>query len=134
MAMVQPGESDRDRNRAATAPEWPVLVSRAVDDLSRILRAEINLLQLGIKDVVEREIDRALKAIIALVLIICGAICAIGAAILLLQVVLDSWWLAFAIVAASAIGAGVTLWFLIGRRPPVSIVSVASRSSLPSES
>jgi len=132
--MAQPGEYNRDRSRAAAPPEWPVLVSKAVDDISRILRAEIRLVQLGLKDVVEREIDRALKATIALVLIVCGTICAIAAAILLLQVVLDSWWLAFAIVAALGIGTGVTFWLLIARRPPASALNVTSTSGLPTES
>jgi hypothetical protein len=125
MEMAQTGEYERSRNRAAAPPEWPVLVSKAVDDISRILRAEIRLAQLSVKDVVEREIDRAMKAIIALVMIICGTICAIAAAILLLQVVLDSWWLAFAIVAALGLGSGVTLWLLIGRRPSTGTINVA---------
>jgi hypothetical protein len=116
--MAPVSECNRVRRHIGEPPEWPVLVSKAVEDISRIVRAEVRLVQLEVRDVAEREIDRALKATIALALIICGAICAIAATILLLQFLLGMWWLAFGIVAGLALGAGLTVWLITSRRPP----------------
>jgi hypothetical protein len=98
-------------------PEWPALVSRAVGDISRIVHAEIQLAELGVRNVIEQEIDRALKVAIALGLLLCAVTCTVGAAVLGLYVVLGRWWAAFAVVAAAS-GLGGILFFLWAMRRP----------------
>ena len=42
-----------DPQRDSSEAEWPALVSRAINDLSRILHAEIRLAELGIKNLIQ---------------------------------------------------------------------------------
>jgi hypothetical protein len=96
--------------------EWPELVSRAVNDLSRIVHAEIRLAELGIKNLIETEIERSLKIVLALGFLLCAAICGVGAAVIGLHLVLGLWWAAFAVVAGASGLAGIGL-FLLAKRP-----------------
>jgi Putative Actinobacterial Holin-X, holin superfamily III len=115
-AMRRTNEIVSAGSRLGSDAQWPELVSRAVNDLSRIVHAEIRLAELGIKRLIEREIDRALKIVIALGLLLCGAVCAVGAALIGFHALLGLWWAAFAIVAAASGGAGVGLVLLTKRR------------------
>ncbi|HJU29488.1 MAG TPA: phage holin family protein [Candidatus Binataceae bacterium] len=114
--MPQPDEVTRNRTPAGLPAEWPALVSRAVNDVSRILQAEIRLAELGIKNVIEDSIERAIKAALALTMLGLGAVCAVAAAIVGLQVVLGQLWAAFAVVAGAAIICGGGVWLLSMRR------------------
>jgi Putative Actinobacterial Holin-X, holin superfamily III len=107
----------RDRHHSDSNAQWPELVARAVNDLSRIVHAEIRLAELGIKRLIEQEIDRSLKVVIALGFLLCAAICAVGAAVIGLHTVLGLWWAAFAIVAVGSALAGLGLFFWGTRRP-----------------
>jgi hypothetical protein len=117
MAAIQRSNNvaveSRDRSPDA---HWPELVSRAVDDLSRIVHAEIRLAELGIKNLIEQEIDRSLKIAIALAFLLCAAVCAVGAALIGFHALLGRWWAAFAIVAAISGGAGLSFFLLARRR------------------
>jgi hypothetical protein len=112
-----PQLNEMTRARGGIPSDWPTLVSRAVNDISRILQAEIRLVELGIKNVVEQEIDRALKAALALTMLMLGAVCGVAAAIVGLHALLGMWWAAFAIVAGASIAAGGALLMLSLRRP-----------------
>lgn len=103
------------RDRSSDA-QWPELVSRAVNDLSRIVHAEIRLAEIGIKNLIEQEIDRSLKIAIALAFLLCAAVCAVGAAVIGFHALLGLWWAAFAIVAAISGGAGFGFFLLARRR------------------
>jgi hypothetical protein len=116
-AMDRANEIVRDRRSQNSDAQWPELVSRAVNDLSRIAHAEIRLAELGIKRLIEREIDRSLKVVIALGFLLCAAICAVGAAVIGLHTLLGFWWAAFAIVAAMSGLAGVGFFLWATRRP-----------------
>jgi Putative Actinobacterial Holin-X, holin superfamily III len=116
-AMERANEIVRDRRSHDSQAQWPELVSRAINDLSRIVHAEIRLAELGIKNLIEQEIDRSLKVVIALGFLLCGAVCAVGAAVIGLQVVLGLWWAAFAIVAFVSGLAGVGFFLWARRRP-----------------
>jgi hypothetical protein len=96
--------------------EWPALISRTVEDISRIVQAEIHLAEIGIKSIIEQEIDRAIKAVIALSFLICAAVCALGAAIIGLHDAIGLWWAAFAIVAGAAGIAGIGFFLLAMQR------------------
>jgi len=114
---AMPQLNEMTRARGGIPSDWPTLVSRAVNDISRILQAEIRLVELGIKNVVEQEIDRALKAALALTMLMLGAVCGVAAAIVGLHALLGMWWAAFAIVAGASIAAGGALLMLSLRRP-----------------
>ena len=128
--MPQPDEIIRERTTRAGLPsEWPALVSRAVNDVSRILQAEIRLAEIGIKNVIEESIDRAIKAALALMMLALGAICSVAAAIVGLQVVLGRLWAAFAVVAFAAILGGAGIWILLMPRPsPKKVEQEAERA------
>jgi Putative Actinobacterial Holin-X, holin superfamily III len=117
-AMERGNEIVSDRRSHNSEAQWPELVSRAVNDLSRIVHAEFRLVELGIKSLIEQEIDRSLKVVMALGFMLCAAVCAMSAAVIGLHAMLGPWWAAFAIVAAISglAGAGFFLW---ARRRPV---------------
>ena len=116
MATMRQGhEIVRDSHSSGSDAQWPELVSRAVNDLSRIVRAEVRLAELGIKNLIEEEIARALKVTIALGLLLCAAVCAVGAAVIGFHALLGLWWAAFAIVAAASGVAGLGFLLFTGR-------------------
>jgi hypothetical protein len=114
--MRRPNEIVRDGHGHSEA-QWPELVSRAVNDLSRIVHAEIRLAELGIKNLIEQEVDRSVKVVIALGLLLCAGICALGAALIGLHELLGIWWAAFAIVSAVFGAAGIGFFLWAKRRP-----------------
>jgi hypothetical protein len=117
MAAIEPTtEIVRDRRGRNSGPEWPELVSRAVNDLSRIVHAEIRLAELGVKSLIEQEIDRSVKVVVALSFLLCAAVCAMGAALIGLHAALGLWWAAFAILGVISGVASIGL-FLWARRP-----------------
>lgn len=116
--MPQPDEIIRERaTRTGLPSEWPALVSRAVNDVSRILQAEIRLAEIGVKNVIEESLDRAIKAALALTMLGLGAVCSVAAAIVGLQVVLGRLWAAFAVVAFAALLGGAGILILMMPRP-----------------
>jgi hypothetical protein len=120
--MERANEIVRDGPGYSSDAQWPELVSRAVNDLSRIVHAEIRLAELGIKRLIEQELDRSLKVMVAMGFLLCAAVCAVGAAVIGLHAALGLWWAAFAIVAAISglVGVGFFLW---AKRRPESILS-----------
>ena len=106
----------RNRDSDNLEAQWPELVARAVNDLSRIVHAEVRLAELGIKALIEQEIDRSLKVVMALGFLLCAAICAVGAAVIGLHAALGLWWAAFAIVASISGGVGVGFFIWARRR------------------
>jgi Putative Actinobacterial Holin-X, holin superfamily III len=118
------------QERRAHDPDahWPELVARAVEDLSRIVHAEIRLAELGVKGLIEQEIDRSVKVVIALGLLLCAAVCALGAALIGLHALLALWWAAFAIVAAISGVSGIAIFLWATRRPGSKARSQSARS------
>jgi hypothetical protein len=110
--MERATEIISEPHRADSEPQWPELVSRAINDLSRIVHAEIRLIELGIKRLIEQEIERSLKVALALGFLLCAAICAVSATVIGLHALLGLWWAAFAIVAvlSALLGAGLIHW------------------------
>jgi hypothetical protein len=76
---------------AAAAPDWATLTDRALDDLSRIVRSEIHMLQTSIETAVEARIDRVVTRAMTIVAMVCGAFCLLCAVILVLHQWLP-WW------------------------------------------
>ena len=125
--MSQSNDTTHPRERVNALPEWPALIGRAVEDLSCILHGEVRLLELGIKSTVQREIDRAIIAALALATLLLGLGCLTAAAILGLHEVLrTAWWAAFAIVAGVALVGGVGIWLWSEQRSPRTAYSTAN--------
>ena len=89
MAAIERGNDySVDRRSHDSEAQWLELVSRAVNDLSRIVHAEFRLAELGIKSLIEQEIDRSLKVVMALGFLLCAAVCAVSAAVIVLHAML----------------------------------------------
>lgn len=123
-AMERGNEIVNDRRSHHAEAQWPELVSRAVNDLSRIVHAEFRLAELGMKSLIEREIERSLKVVMALGFLLCAAVCAMSAAVIGLHTMLGVWWAAFAVVAviSGLAGAGFFLW---AKRRPEPVLPVS---------
>jgi Putative Actinobacterial Holin-X, holin superfamily III len=115
-AMERGNEIIGDRRSPNSEAQSPESVSRAVKDLSRIIHAEFRLAELGIKSLIEQEIERSLKIAMALVFLLCASVCAMSAAVIGLHAMLGLWWEAFAIVAAIYGLTGVGLF--LDKTPP----------------
>jgi Putative Actinobacterial Holin-X, holin superfamily III len=116
-AMERANEIVTDSRGHTSEAQWAELVSRAVNDLSRIVHAEMHLAELGIKSLIEQEIDRSLSVAIALGFLLCAAVCTVGSAVIGLHAWLGLWWAAFAIVAAISGVAGIGFLWSARRRP-----------------
>src|ERR1700674_470487 len=84
--------------------DWATLVAQAVDDVSHILHAEADLLQINLGAAVRAQIDYALATFAMVAAFICATICALAALILFLhQPFLRwhgfPWWPALAVGA-----------------------------------
>lgn len=101
-------------------PEWAELASEAVESLSRIMRAEIRVLEMAVRNTVSAEVDRVLKASIALVLISLGTICGLIGIIFLLHTAFGEWWPGLLIVAGLMLTAGIALFISGPRRSALS--------------
>src|ERR1035437_1031204 len=78
-----------EQSHANGAPEtlqdWPTLVSRAVDDVTRILQSEAHMLQTSIGAELETQLANAIATLTVIAVMICCAVCIVCAAILALH-------------------------------------------------
>jgi hypothetical protein len=96
--------------------DWPTLIERAVDDVSRILRSEVHMLQTSIGTTLQAQISNTLAHLMIVALMITGAICILGAAILLLHQWLP-WWQAFGIAGLAMLIIGIVSNSALTRPP-----------------
>ena len=101
-----------------TDADWSTLVGRAIDDVSRIIHSEIGLFETTLRAAVEGQTDYALANLATVAVMICGAVCMLGALILLLHQWLQ-WWQALAITGGAAFAAGIAIHATAGRRVAV---------------
>jgi hypothetical protein len=92
--------------RAAATPDWATLTERALDDVSRIVRSEIHMLQTSIETAVEARIDIVVTRSMTIAATVCGVFCILCAVILLLHQWLP-WWQSFGIAGFCLLAAGV---------------------------
>ena len=92
--------------RAAASPDWATLTERALDDVSRIVRSEIHMLQTSIETAVEARIDSVVTRSMTIAAMVCGAFSILCAAVLLLHQWLP-WWQSFGIAGFCLLGTGV---------------------------
>jgi hypothetical protein len=86
---------ERQPQHANGAPEalqdWPTLVSRAVDDVTRILQSEARMLETSIGATLETRLSSAIATLTVIAVMISGGVCILCAAILLLHQWLPLW-------------------------------------------
>jgi hypothetical protein len=71
--------------------DWPTLVGRAVDDVSRILQSEAHMLETSLGAALETRLANAIATLTVIAVMICGGVCMVSAAILLLHEWLPLW-------------------------------------------
>src|SRR5438309_3954120 len=99
-----PGDERIGAKHAQGAMDWTALAARMIDDVARIVHAEIGLFEAALAAQAERfTIDLVLAA-----LLVCGAMCMIAAMILLLRLWVP-WWAAFALTGAASMIAAILL-------------------------
>jgi len=81
-------------------PDWPTIVSHAVDGLGRIVRAEIGLFELALRSGIEAQVTRAAMLMAALAAGILGAGFLLTALVLLIHLYCGVWWITFAVTGA----------------------------------
>ncbi len=105
--------SEKQSHTANGPPEealqdWPTLVSRAVDDVTRILQSEAHMLQTSVAAALEVQLANAIATLTVTAVMICGVVCIVCAAILLLHEWLPLWQ-AFAIAGAAILLIGIAI-------------------------
>ncbi len=103
--------------------DWPTLVARAVDDVSRILQSEAKMLQTNMGAALERHLADATATLTVIAAMLCGAVCIVCAAILLLH----KWmplWQAFTIAGVAILLIGIAIRAIM--RPPAGVKSAES--------
>jgi hypothetical protein len=98
--------------------DWSTLAGRVIDDVSRIIQSEIGLLETTLRGTLEEQTDYALANLATVAVMICAAICMLGALILFLHQWLQ-WCLAFAIAGLVASAVGTAIHATAGRRVAV---------------
>ena len=97
------------------ADDWPALVTRIIDDLTRIIQTEIGLFHAGLEPIVSSAIDRLVIGMAALVALVLGAICLLGALTVYLHYQLG-WAAALAVAGAASVVAGLAGGYIARRR------------------
>ena len=108
MEEIQPPRTNGARE---THADWATLVARSVDDVSRVLHSEVDLLQINLNATLRMQIDYALATFAMLAAVICGSVCAVAALILLLHQSFPGWqgfpwW--------QALAGGAVVMFVVG--------------------
>jgi hypothetical protein len=85
--------------------DWPTLIERAVDDVSRILRSEAQMFQTSMGAALGLQISNTVTHLTIVGVMISGAICILCASILLLHQWLP-WWQAFGIAGLATLVIG----------------------------
>ena len=118
---MDPGATTRQhQGNAETAPalrtetEWSTLLGRMLEDLSRIIRLELQLLEARIAPSLTGMADRAIAALVILFAGVIGGSCLLAAFILLLHEWMK-WWQSFAIGGVVALACGFLAYSVIKR-------------------
>jgi hypothetical protein len=97
--------------------DWPNLIGRAVDDLSRILHSEAEILQTRIGDSIRSELNRAAEAVALLALFLWSIGCLLLGVILFLHLWLPLWF-AFGVVGLCTMSIAILGIVAMKRRSP----------------
>jgi len=76
---------------AETLQDWPTLVGRAVDDVTRILQSEAHMLETSMSAALQTRLASAIASLTVVAIFLCSGVCILCAAILLLHEWLPLW-------------------------------------------
>jgi hypothetical protein len=99
----------------SASSDWPTLIERAVDDVSRILRSEAHMLETSLGAALQLQIANTIGRLMIVAAMLSGAICILFASILLLHQWLP-WWQAFGLVGLTMLVAGIIINATAGPR------------------
>ena len=110
----------RSNGARETHADWATLVAQSVDDVSRILHSEADLLQINLAAALRMQIDYAVATFAMAAALISASVCAVAALVLFLhQSFLGwqslPWWQALAIGAVVMFVAGIAIRQMAGR-------------------
>ncbi len=105
--------------------DWPTLVGRAVDDVTRILQSEARILQTNMGAALETRLASAIATLTIVAVMISGAVCIVCAAILLLHQWLPLWQ-SFGIVGGGILLVGLAAYAIT--KSPATLESAESKS------
>jgi hypothetical protein len=97
---------------SAEHPNWPEILSNTVGDVSRIVRIEIELLELKLKHILEAQTEKVVGVLILLVTLIYGSLFLFGGAILLLHLWL-AWWLSLVVTGGVIVMMGIVIQMML---------------------
>jgi VIT1/CCC1 family predicted Fe2+/Mn2+ transporter len=89
--MAEKSTPSIERTPATANSDWPTLIERAVDDVSRILRSEAQMFQTRMGAALELHISNSVMLLTIVGIMISGALCILCAAIFLLHLWLPLW-------------------------------------------
>jgi Putative Actinobacterial Holin-X, holin superfamily III len=113
--MEAPRDTSAPTGDVDSTRDWPVLLGKAIDDISRIAHAEIRLLGLHLAASIENAIDDALTVMMASAAVMCALLCFVAALIMLLRLWL-AWWLAFGLAGVAMLIVGLSLYYFLSSR------------------
>lgn len=96
-------------------PNWPELLSKTVDDLSRVGRTEIELLETRLKHLIEAQTDNVTGVLVLVVALSYGSLFLLGGLVLLIHLWL-AWWLSFLIIGIVIASAGMVFQMRMAAR------------------
>jgi Putative Actinobacterial Holin-X, holin superfamily III len=106
--MVTNMENSSRQALAEETPNWPHLLSKTVDDLTRIARTEMEILETKLGLLLEAQTNKIAGMLLLVVALSYGSLFLLGGIVLLLHLWLP-WWLSFLITGAVIVIAGVAL-------------------------
>ena len=89
--------------------DWPTLVGRAVDDVTRILQSEAHMLETSMSAALASRLANAIATLTIIAVMLCGGVCVLCAAILLVH----QWiplWQAFGLAGATILLIGIGIY------------------------
>lgn len=89
-----------------TLQDWPTLVGRAVDDVTRILQSEAHMLENSMSAALQMRLATAITTLTVVAVMLSGGVCILCAAILLIHQWLPLWQ-SFGLVGAGILVVGI---------------------------
>ena len=99
-------ENTSNRALVDETPNWPQLLSKTVDDLTRIAQTEIELLESKTRILLESQVDKIAGMLFLIVALSYGSLFLLGGVVLLIHLWL-AWWLSFLITGAAMVLTGI---------------------------
>jgi hypothetical protein len=118
MTVAETQLNPRDGRTDVREADWSTLFGRALDDITHIVQSEARLLTAGMRTVLEAQLDRIFAFLAIGGLIAAGAVCLLGAAILLLhEYAMLPLWQSFGIVGLSLFAIAILVGAFVSCHP-----------------